>query len=577
MATNAPDMDASIVNGYVPTAQVPIPSSVTINSNFSNEMPKQAVEYIPQVPPAPVTPPAPEGVTASDATVGFRASPKLASDDNQQKAVADTPVPEAPPLEDPTAKASTVNPNEKAQQAQQAANGTAASKLSPYEYLNQAHKVTPQDIQMLEKSTNLTLYPYIFGGELARIKHQFSEMNINKYYLLLNMLVYGFDNKILASSMQNSNKCVIDKNFVNDFLKMIKQPLLQNALKKTPAYQKGCFDDTGKLGVTEANVDNMSNNPISGPKTNHPSLVTNILESIHPGATKDLEDFCNKIRTHAYLSLPKGAFGSLNRMVAAINGVIEAFQSIINDIYNGIIAYIQQIYAYVNGLIAKVQQMLISFIEDIIPLDLLCLLLDTLQCILDDINFFTSLFNMSGSFTNVLNSIQTFTNFASQLVSNPFSTLSAYLPANVKNIIDQVNQIGTDPGGFLADQLSNHGYAWAATALQGNIVGALADKFGPQYAAFNPVGNVLSKAGAIYNRYGQGAQSFPNPAASMGPNIYNGGKEDLYGHPIDRKDIGANVAADYGALTASLSAFGQSSGQFASDVGTSIGNFFKKF
>ena len=271
------------------------------------------------------------------------------------------------------------------------------------------------------------------------------------------------------------------------------------------------------------------------------------MEKIHPGALADLEKFCNAIRTHSYLAMPKGALGSIGRIVAGINGVVAAFQSIINDIYNGIILYVQQVYAWVNGIIAKLQQMLMQAIEDIIPLDLICLLLDTFQTILDDVNFFTSLFNMSGSFTSALNSVQNVVNQVSTLVSNPFSTLSAYLPANVNNIIQQINQLGTDPGGLLADQLSNHGYAWAAQAFQGNILGALSNKFGPQYAAFNPIGNILAQSGNILNRYGQGAQMFPSVAASMGPNLYNGGNQDVYGHPINSGNIFSNIAKDFNA------------------------------
>jgi hypothetical protein len=427
---------------------------------------------------------------------------------------------------------STVNPNKE--------------KTKGYEDILNGHNVTAKEINDLEKQTNLTLYPYAFGGELARVKHQFGNLNINKYYLLLNFLVYGFDNKILSSSMQGSDKFVIDQGFINDFLKMAKTPQLQEALKKTPAYQKGCFDDIGKLGSTEMNTDNMSNSPL-GSKRNHPSLITNLMEKIHPGALADLEKFCNAIRTHSYLAMPKGALGSIGRIVAGINGVVAAFQSIVNDIYNGIILYVQQVYAWVNGIIGQLQKMLLQVIEDIIPLDLICLLLDTFQTVLDDVNFFTSLFNMSNSFTNVLNSIQGAVNQVSTLVSNPFSTLSAYLPANVNNIIQQINQIGTDPGGFLADQLSNHGYAWAAQAVQGNILGALANKFGPQYAAFNPIGNILSQSGNILSRYGQGAQMFPSVAASMGPNIYNGGSEDVYGHPVNSGNIFSNIAKDFSA------------------------------
>jgi phage-related protein len=116
-----------------------------------------------------------------------------------------------------------------------------------------------------------------------------------------------------------------------------------------------------------------------------------MMEKIHPGALADLEKFCNAIRTHSYLAMPKGSLGSIGRIVAGINGVVAAFQSIINDIYNGIILYIQQVYAWVNGIIGELQKKLMQAIEDIIPLDLICLLLDTFQTILDDVNFFTSL------------------------------------------------------------------------------------------------------------------------------------------------------------------------------------------
>jgi hypothetical protein len=275
------------------------------------------------------------------------------------------------------------------------------------------------------------------------------------------------------------------------------------------------------------------------------------MEKISPGSVENLEKFCNAIRTRSYLSLPKGALGSIARVVAGINGVISAFQAIINDIYNGLILYVQQVYAWVNGIIAQAQRELMKAIEYIVPLDLICLLLDTFQVILDDINFFSSLFNMSDSFVNTMNSIQNVVNIASQIVSNPFTTASIYfsdlVPANVQNIIQQINQVGTDPGGFIADQLSNYGYAWAAQAMQGNVIGALVNKYGPQYAAFNPIANILTQSSAILNRYGQGAQMFPSTAATLGPNVYNGGREDVYGHPIDSGNIFSNIARNFNA------------------------------
>lgn len=434
--------------------------------------------------------------------------------------------------------------------------------------------VTKDEIRTLEKQTNLTLYPYLFSGELARIKHQFSNLNINKYYLLLCLLVYGFDNKTLSASIQGHEKYIIDEAFLNDFFKMAKQPLLQEALKKTPAWQKGCFKEIGKEGVTEANADNMAASPLTGPNKTTPSLVEKLLTKIHPDAVTNLEKFCNTIRTRSYLSLPKGSFSSLGRLVSAINGVVEAFQAIINDIYNGIIAYVQQVYVWVNGLIADAQKWLMSKIEEIIPLDLLCLLLDTLQVIMDDINFFTSLFNMSGPFMNYLNTIQTFMNTASNFLTNPFTTLTGFLPPDIQRIVDTVNQLGQDPGGFMSDMCSNYGYSYVATALQGNLIGALVNKFGPQYAGASPIGNILSKAGAIYDRYGQGATIFPSTNASLGPNVYSGGREDIYGNPIAPTDIIGNVKEDFKILNKNLQDASMYAAMSKDEISSGVSGFF---
>lgn len=458
-----------------------------------------------------------------------------------------------------------------AQSADQAA--TSATRKSEARFGTPVPKtdVTKSEIRELEKKTNLTLYPFIFGGELAKIKHQFTNLNINKYYLLLSLLVYGFDSQVLEASVQGQQKYIIDDAFVSDFLALARQPEIVDFLKKTPAWQKGCFDGIGKLGSTEMNANNMANNPISGPEKTTPSLVESLLNKIHPDAVDNLEKFCNTIRTRAYLSLPKGSFGSLGRIVAGLQGVVTSFGKIINDIYNGVIFYIQKVYAWVNGILQEIQRQLLKAIERIIPLSLICLILDTIQVVLDDINFFTSLFNMSGPLLDYLNTFQSFINIASNLVTNPFTTVMAYMPPEVQNVINIVNQIGTDPGGFLADQLSNYGYAWVATALQGNLIGALVDKFGPQYAAITPLGNILTKAAAISNRFGQGATFFPSTAASLGPNIYNGGREDLYGNPVDPGNISLNVENNFRSIGDNFRDVGRGFGQLSQESSDFLG------
>jgi hypothetical protein len=43
----------------------------------------------------------------------------------------------------------------------------------------------------------------------------------------------------------------------------------------------------------------------------------------------------------------------------------------------------------------------------------------------------------------------------------------------------------------------------------------------------------------------------------MGPNLYNGGSEDVYGHPINSGNIFSNIAKDFNAGVASAKSITQ--------------------
>ena len=142
-----------------------------------------------------------------------------------------------------------------------------------------------------------------------------------------------------------------------------------------------------------------------------------------------------------------------------------------------------------------IQQLLMSIIESIVPLDLICLILEAAQILLNDIGFFTSIFTQSGSIFNVLNQVQGFINTASSIASNPLGFLKGFLPPEVTNILDTIDQIGSDPDGFIGDMLNNYGMGYVADALRGDIVGALVNKFGAQYRAIPAISAFLNTSG----------------------------------------------------------------------------------
>lgn len=288
-------------------------------------------------------------------------------------------------------------------------------------------------------------------------------------------------------------------------------------LKTTPAGVNGAFEPIGSQGVVGfLNTLRLDLDPFTGSFKNTPTLSTNLLNSIHPKFVETVEKYCKFIKARAYLALPAKAYGSLNNLVSKLNNVLSSFQTVIYSVYKGVTRAIQQFYSYINGIMVKIQNMMISIIEQIIPLDLICLIFETMQTILDDINFFSSLFGQSGSVFTYLNDIQQFLNQASTFASNPFTTIDAYIPPEVKNITDSFSQLGADPSGFLTDQLSNYGYAWAVNALQGDIMGAVINKYGAQYAAIGPVSELLNGS----ENYSRNLSDYPKTPAIIGPNVY---------------------------------------------------------
>ena len=312
---------------------------------------------------------------------------------------------------------------------------------------------------------------------------------------------------------------------VNDKTKEKKEKTFLPLLKKTPGWKiltaNGEFDNpvgwsgVGSLASLAALV---NGSPITGPAKNTPSACENLLNSISPQFTDNIERFCNMIRSRSYLALPAMAFGSLQRVVARLNGALQSFQRIISSIYQGAIKIIQQFYSYINGLLKLINIVLMSIIESIIPLDLICLILEAAQVLLDDVTFFTSLFTQSGSIFNYLNQVQGYINTASSfanMAANPLSTIISYLPPEVKEIIDMVDQIGSDPSSFLSDQLSNYGMGHVADALEGNIADALIKKFGKQHKAIPAIAGYL-------NRFSSEVLDQCKPAAKVGPTMIRG-------------------------------------------------------
>ena len=456
----------------------------------------------------------------------------------------------------------------------------AASTKTDNKVTADSGAVTKESIAALEKQTNLST------NELDKLLNTCGRMNDNYRYLVLNWLVNGYDvgNVVYWINQQHTPAVfnsldASEKTFINDLQTLVsgKDPSLLALLKKTPAWEKGHFDDIGYFGVTHGvNANLQPANPMTGPsKQAGTSLFERALNSTNPDATKNLEDFLNKVRTHSYLSIPKGAFGTLQKIISSLNAVLVAFEKLIRDIYQGCIDLIQKLYAIVNGLIVNIERYMLSMINQyIIPLDLLCLIIAALQSFLGDVNFFSSLFNQSASISKYFNNFQSFINTNVQLVSNPLSTVQKYFTPEINQIINLVNQVGANPNQALSTMLNNYGYHYALNAVQGDLAAAVVNKYGAQYTAITPLGNFLNSQ--VASQIGIAPQ-YPQTPATIGPSIYqgpNGIATYANGAPVDPKTVKqsliSNIADPFKVITNSLSGIASNFQKDLGGLGTSL-------
>jgi len=378
------------------------------------------------------------------------------------------------------------------------------------------------DFQQLAAQTNLD------ANELQLIYQQAGLNSLNRQAAFLTVLVEGSDalgqTIDVQSSNQNDKTLTIDQTIILQVYGLYnpkKNIGLVQILKKTPAYQNGFFgeDVSDSIGVTFGNNSKrITNNPVTGPEKTTPSLTEYALYKVNPKFLPEFEKYCNIIRTRSYLSLPSLASGSINQVMAKLNGILGAYQEIVMNIYRGAVQAIQQFYATINGIIVRIQQLLVSVVEQIIPLDLLELILETVQTVLDDVSVLTGLFLPNSQLNNYLSQFQQYLNIGTTITLNPFNVISEYLPDDVLQIIQTVNQFGSDPDGFLADQLANYGYSYILTALRGDILGAVIDKFGPQFAMLGPISSLLNN---IESRTNIPGPFIPKTPAIIGPSVYH--------------------------------------------------------
>jgi hypothetical protein len=270
---------------------------------------------------------------------------------------------------------------------------------------------------------------------------------------------------------------------------------IEQAFKKTPAYKSKFFEDVGEIGHSlVSSTDNLPNNPMTGSAKQTPSLLEQALNKIHPRFTEELEKYINVLKGKAYLALPAGILGSIQYAINYITGVVTYIAQMINEVYQGALKMIKEFIAAIDSIMGIVMQWLLTLLDRIIPLEIICFILDIISIFVGDLTFITNLFSSSAKISDVLNTFGIAPEVANFL-SNPIDLLTSFLPEEVQNIMNIVNSVANDPLGYLGSVLADYGYSYMAYYLQGDIMGGILNQFGSQAPVLYPLAAVFRKYG----------------------------------------------------------------------------------
>jgi phage-related protein len=234
---------------------------------------------------------------------------------------------------------------------------------------------------------------------------------------------------------------------------------------------------------------------MSGSSKHTPSLVERMLNKIHPKFSQELEKYVNVLKGKVYLALPAGFLGSIQYAINYINGITVAIAQQINQIYQGALKAIRGFVAAIDSIMGMIMQTILSLVDKIIPLEIICLILDVISLFAGDLTFITNFFSHSAKISDVLKAFNIGDPSIANFLSDPVNSLKDFLPDDIKNIVSIADSVANDPMGYLGDVLSDYGYSYMARYLEGDIMGGVLDQFGSQTPILYPISGIMKKYG----------------------------------------------------------------------------------
>ncbi len=345
------------------------------------------------------------------------------------------------------------------------------------------------DILKLELKSNLN------PTQLQLVKNIMGVLQYNQYAATLYVLVNGptsLGTYIVPKGIPNSPGTLIDQEFLQKVWALqYTYTALQCLALVTPAGRKGFFKQAGDVGVSSGlNPQTQASHPIYGEPSYLPPLLQHALQKVKNKYFDATSKYIKHVKTHTYMAAAKSTYGSLEQIALVIDKVNElcsSLQHLLMDIYRGVIQAVRIFIAYINGLMNMIQQYINNLIEQIIPAELLCLVLQVLQFFIKDIGTYTAVFSHVISLDYLRNILNQYTAKILAFIPPPEALDPlTYIPAEYKWIFAQIQAFVSNPKAYAGNAVRNMAYNYTLQNLQHKFVAKASVNFSSNVSFAGP-------------------------------------------------------------------------------------------
>jgi len=267
-----------------------------------------------------------------------------------------------------------------------------------------------------------------------------------------------------------------------------------------------------ELGSTLGTLTGIARDPL-GSLTQLPQALLSVVEKISPEFAADLERTFKSQKMRGLANLPNQILGSVRSLLTAADAILSLPLVLISDLYNGLMAIMQEISNLVDKAISSIMDFIFGpggLLDSILPIAEILAFLEAISELASEIQGISTIFLGANPIAGFALNVQTYANQLNGALSNPANLLAAYLPEQVsqglyilRNPQQLVNSILppelsqqfaklSQITGFGFNGNMGFGFQSVLQGLQGGVVSSVLSNFANQYPILSPLVGAVS-------------------------------------------------------------------------------------